>query len=263
MDTYSLPQHYFTRPLNVVLIGVGGNGCEMLRSLVDIHKSLLALGHPGGLKVTVYDGDTVSETNLLRQSFWEADLNKNKASVLVHRYNVFAGLNWTAIEAHFNLDDASVFNTDIVITCTDSGAFRYSLGEEYLDTNGYSLWLDMGNARNTGQVVLGHLSGEPDIPLRLPNVYDLFGLSLLDGDKSKVPTCSAEAALGQQNLFVNRTLTNHASAVLWGLLQNGSINNHGLFMDLDKQSVSPLAIHKDTWQVFGYKTVEESDCSPP
>ena len=52
-------------PINVTLIGAGGNGSQMLSVLARMHISLIQMGHPG-LYVTVFDQDVVERTNIGR-----------------------------------------------------------------------------------------------------------------------------------------------------------------------------------------------------
>ncbi|MBK9165900.1 MAG: hypothetical protein IPM24_00370 [Bryobacterales bacterium] len=48
------------RPVRVAVIGCGGTGCAMAAGLPHLHQSMLVAGHPGGLSVTVMDGDAYS-----------------------------------------------------------------------------------------------------------------------------------------------------------------------------------------------------------
>ena len=91
---FFIPTTLLERPVTVWLLGAGGTGSELLDGLARLHAALLALGHPGGLQVTVWDGDLVSTANLGRQRFWPVDVGHPKATVLVQRLNLFAGLAW-------------------------------------------------------------------------------------------------------------------------------------------------------------------------
>ncbi len=63
------PHLAYTRsPLRVLVVGAGGNGSKLTVGLKNLHGALVALGHPG-LQVGLADGDTVSTSNLVRQSF--------------------------------------------------------------------------------------------------------------------------------------------------------------------------------------------------
>jgi hypothetical protein len=58
-----------------------------------LHQAMRAWGHAYGLEVTLMDGDTVSETNCVRQPFSWSDVGQNKATVLI---NLFWGTKWNA-----------------------------------------------------------------------------------------------------------------------------------------------------------------------
>jgi sulfur-carrier protein adenylyltransferase/sulfurtransferase len=67
---HTIPLHLLQRrAIRVVVIGCGGNGSVMVMGLPYIHQALLLAGHPGGLHVTLIDGDVVSPSNCVRQPF--------------------------------------------------------------------------------------------------------------------------------------------------------------------------------------------------
>lgn len=74
MPALHLPEAWLERPVRTVLIGAGGTGSHLVGALMALDHALRALGHPGGLQVTVYDPDRVSSANLGRQAFWPVDL---------------------------------------------------------------------------------------------------------------------------------------------------------------------------------------------
>ncbi len=76
------------RAVRVLVIGCGGTGSAVLSGLPYLHQAMLALGHPGGLEVTVMDGDRISPVNCVRQPFSEGEVGLFKAVVLVNRLNL-------------------------------------------------------------------------------------------------------------------------------------------------------------------------------
>jgi PRTRC genetic system ThiF family protein len=252
-NVFKLPERFFLKQIRILLIGLGGNGSAYFSALTNIHNALLGLGHTGGLHVTSMDGDDVSQSNLLRQSFWPSDINKNKAVVLTQRHNIYGGLSWDAIDDYFEVGRDEISDYDIVISCVDSGRLRYDLCEWTAQGDLDTLLVDVGNDKDSGVFTIGHLCRDIDVPLRLPNVYDLYGSSLMEGDTSNEPTCSTFEALSQQSLFINKTVVTHSSALLWELLSKGEISYHGGFVDLKKGSVIPLPIDKKNWLIFGYE----------
>ena len=85
-----------THPITVTVVGVGGNGTEVLNALAKMHVSLIELGH-SGLHVQAVDDDIVEQPNIGRQKFSPADLGRYKAEFIITRLNRFYGLNWMAI----------------------------------------------------------------------------------------------------------------------------------------------------------------------
>ena len=67
-----------------VIVGVGGTGSLLAR---DIPKLLIDTPH----RMTIIDGDTVEEKNMVRQSYQKHDINENKALALSKKINTFYG----------------------------------------------------------------------------------------------------------------------------------------------------------------------------
>src|SRR5262249_48632022 len=147
-------QRSHRQSMRILLIGSGGNGSAVFFGLPYLHHALVAWGMTGGLEVTVMDADTVSPTNCVRQPFGSADIGQCKATVLVHRVNLFHGLSWRSEEVYFNKDRqnhmASYDNTiDFVISCVDTRAARKEMHEAFNTKSGpwrhVRYWCDLGN----------------------------------------------------------------------------------------------------------------------
>src|SRR5919109_3691550 len=98
--THSLSAELLRRPVHVLVVGCGGNGSAITAGLPYLHQAMLVHGHPGGVEVTLMDGDIVSPTNCIRQPFSQADIGHSKAVILVSRLNLFWDLNWQAIPSY-------------------------------------------------------------------------------------------------------------------------------------------------------------------
>ena len=90
------------RSVHVVVVGCGGTGSAIASGLPYLHQSMLATGHPGGLDVTLIDGDRISATNCVRQPFSEGEIGLFKSVVLVRRLNLFWNLEWKAVPKHLD-----------------------------------------------------------------------------------------------------------------------------------------------------------------
>jgi PRTRC genetic system ThiF family protein len=252
-----LPEYLLspTHPVTVCLIGCGGTGSQVLTCLARISYSLQGLGHPG-LYVVTYDPDTVSESNVGRQLFSPSDIGRNKALLLTTRVNAFYGTSWQAVPGYFN--EKTGIRCNITLTCTDSVASRLEVDrllKRYTKMGGsresYMMtyyWLDFGNGRDTGQVVLGSLC---DIEQPESTVFETVGrLPLLTGrfnlkkvkEKDSGPSCSHADALREQNLFINSTLAQLGCDMIWEMLTGGMMPYGGFFLNLKTKCTNPMPL---------------------
>jgi PRTRC genetic system ThiF family protein len=263
-----------TNPITVNLIGAGGTGSQMLTSLARMNQAMLALNHPG-LMVNVYDDDTVSPANLGRQLFAESEVGLFKAVALVNRINRFFGTNWKAVTQRFEKE--TVYHSpnggkaNLYISCVDTAVSRFDISELLADfKQGHNYgrekplyWMDLGNSRDTGQVVLATI-GALDQPKskkfapvgNLPFVTDKFKDLLAMADETdNTPSCSLAEALTKQDLFINSTLANMGSSLLWQLFREGVLFNCGFFMNLHEFRTQPIKIDAP---VFEFKTAPKT-----
>ncbi len=223
-----------------------------------LYQSLVARGHPGGLHVTVLDGDAISVTNCVRQPFARSEVGLNKAIVLVNRINLFWGSNWDAVPAHlrtgtfisrgYSCDD---LRAHIVVGCVDTRAARAAIRDAVGKWSTVSYSLDLGNSADSGQFVLGEPMNERNrrSRLRLRTAAELFP-EIVDPtlDDDGQPSCNATAALERQEPFINSTLAQHALALLARLFRYGTLCYHGGFINLSTGIGSRLQIDASLWR---------------
>lgn len=241
------------RPVRVCVIGAGGTGSQVLTGLAQLNMAMLALGHPGGLDVEVWDDDHVSEANVGRQMFFPADVGLPKATVMVNRINMTLGTAWKATVKRFCPSQA--FTADLVVGCVDNRASRKSILETLQESHGTKLWLDIGNNLDSGQVVLGEVQSKHSKEAKtLPHAAELFPEIVDDSldAEDDVPSCSLAESLEKQALFVNRGVALYALNILWQLFRYGEIDHHGVFVNLKTGRSNPIPIDKETWARMGY-----------
>jgi PRTRC genetic system ThiF family protein len=258
MDTHRIHPELLQRQVRVLVIGCGGTGSAVVAGLPYLHQSLIARGHPGGLHVTVMDGDTISLANCVRQPFARSEIGLNKAIVLVNRLNLFWGIKWEAIPAHlkagtfisrnYSGDD---LRAHIVIGCVDTRAARATIRDAVTKWSTVSYWLDLGNNADSGQFILGEPLNERNhrSKLRLRTGGELFP-EIVDPtlDNDGEPSCSAIESLDRQESFVNSTLAHHALALVARLFRYGEISYHGGFVSLGTGAASVLRIDPHYWE---------------
>lgn len=160
-------------PIKTLVVGAGGTGSKVVIGLKNVHQGLLALGFPG-LEVILADGDTVSESNLVRQSFYPSDVGLNKAEVLINRLNLSCGLSWKAYPHEIDSLHGNAYdNPKLVIDCVDTRMARAKIAE---GIHRVVYLISAGNLSSNGQVILGQPRNayNPQKKYRLRTAYELF-----------------------------------------------------------------------------------------
>jgi PRTRC genetic system ThiF family protein len=242
---------WFSRRIIVTVVGCGGTGAQVALGLPYLHQALLADGHPYGLRVFLVDGDTITETNCVRQPFARSEIGLYKAVVLIHRLNLFWGLDWETVP-NFVKSGQDLPDSDFLISCVDTRAARATLARIVsLKSRTFRYWLDAGNTSDRGQFVLGQplRRDRKDRENRLPCVHELFPsiIHARHDQRDRLPACSAAEAIALQEPYLNSTLANHMLALLARFFRHGRINHHGGFINLATGQVSALAVNPSTW----------------
>jgi PRTRC genetic system ThiF family protein len=243
-----------TNPIAVCLIGAGGTGSQVLTGLARMSHSLQQLGH-AGFDITLWDDDTVTDANRGRQLFAESEVGLSKAAALIARTNRFFGTGWQAVEKPFTPETATE-RAAIYISCVDTAAARFGIAEalsqldtgtRHADTPHY--WMDFGNSRDTGQVILSTIAeikqpaSEKFLPVAsLPRVTEEFMELLMRNDEADTPSCSLAESLEKQDLYINSVLAQLGCSLLWQFLRQGLTTHRGVFLNLKDFRSQPLAV---------------------
>jgi PRTRC genetic system ThiF family protein len=213
-------------PIRILLAGVGGTGSRVLIGLRHIHLALLSFDRPG-LEVIALDPDSVSEANLVRQAFYPADVGCSKAAILINRLNLACGLAWQAGQHAVNREVILKLQPQVVLSCVDSRAARAAIHAGVSDRSSrVHYWMDFGNDRDTGQVILGEplnaVNKRSRARLRTaPELFPEIADVRLAEDAG--PSCSARESLERQGLFVNDGVAVLGLNLIGQLLLGGSI----------------------------------------
>lgn len=249
-----------TNPITVNLIGAGGTGSNMLTALARMNHSLIALGHLG-LHLNLYDDDIVTTANQGRQLFADAEIGLPKAVALINRTNRFFGTNWKAVTEQFSTSNLKLFpnqgKANIYISCVDTASARFDIAnvlEGFNSCNNWErnkclYWMDIGNSRHTGQVILSTIGNIPQPHSKLyktvsnlPSVIEEFREQLESQDDNNEPSCSLAEALEKQDLFINSTLANMGASLLWKLFRDGMTQHRGFFLNLAEFRSQPISV---------------------
>lgn len=249
-----------TNPITVNVIGAGGTGSKLITALLEMDHSLIELGH-AGLFVRLWDDDIVTNANLGRQRFSESETGLYKSVALINRVNRCEGTNWKAETKKFEKDSLGRLpenaQATIYITCVDNVQARFGVAEilkelskqrHHRDEPKY--WLDFGNSQNTGQVILSTIgeikqpnSEKYETVASLPFVTDEYGELLRTSEQSDdTPSCSLAEALEKQDLYINPSLVQMGSSLLWNLFRYGMTPYKGFFHNLKDFTTHPIKV---------------------
>lgn len=268
-DRYLLNPYH---PVTVFVIGAGGTGSQVATGLARISVALQALGHPG-LHVTVFDPDTVTEANIGRQLFSGSELGLNKAVALVTRINRFFGFSWEAkgqrypLKASADREEPALAN--IIVTCTDNIRSRMNLWRflkkhrEHTSNNERSpiYWMDFGNARTTGQVLIGNIRGKilqpvsnEYLPVPRMNVITEEEQQRVFGAFERLSNAAAKDGFGLGLSIVQRIVT-----MLGGTIQLKSEKGKGsrFTVEIPMQSAEELPERINKTQIHHNRTLHD------
>lgn len=148
--------HPAGRPFRVIVVGAGGTGGRLIPGMMQVLRR--------GDEVAIVDGDHVEDRNLLRQNFRQRDIGENKAEVMARRY----AREGIQVDAHATMADKDTLTQlqrprspgtgvagTILIGCVDNWRARLAMHNFMSSGGGGSkLWIDAGNERRGGQVLL-------------------------------------------------------------------------------------------------------------
>lgn len=248
-------------PITVSLIGAGGTGSQVMSALGRMNLAMNKLGHPG-LQVVVWDDDVVSEANVGRQLFVDCEIGLSKGAALVNRTNRFFATSWKAMPFRFDKKSISRLNlnysANIFISCVDTVSARFEIAEllkaipikETDSQNKPYYWMDCGNSKNSGQVILSTIGThkQPQSAINepvghLPFITDEFAELLKKSESDdNTPSCSLAEALTKQGLFINTVVANYGCALLYRLFSEAMTPIRGIFLNLEEGRSSPLQV---------------------
>ena len=240
--------------LHLVLVGCGGTGSWLAPAVVRLARAWHEdLGW--SVSVTFVDPDVVEARNTFRQNFCAAEVGMPKAEALAVRYSAAWGVPITARPTPFKSDllHAPSFTTHLLLGCVDNGAARQSL-HEALGGLAYRgtprvWWIDAGNSRAGGQVLVGSARERRD----LRHAFAIPGLctalpspgwqkpELLETTSEEIAgddlDCAALAIQNSQSLTVNQVMAAHVADVL-NRLESGELRTYAQAVNLNAGTVT-------------------------
>jgi PRTRC genetic system ThiF family protein len=254
----------YAREATVVLVGCGGTGGFLAEAVCR-----LLLGRAAQLYLV--DPDRVEAHNVARQAFDRGEVGRFKAQVLAERLARRFGreVGYSVLpydaELHAQVFGKARSRLSLLIGCVDNAGARRAIAAT-LDRGRWSYagpgsgqavwWLDTGNGRNSGQVLLGNatrpeaLRGAfvPGTALcRALPAPSLQRPDLLDAPPEPRPQldCAEAIAAGDQGLTINQVVAGIAASYVEKLLA-GACGWMASYFDLDDGTLRCVPVEPKT-----------------
>ncbi len=226
--------------ISLTLVGCGGTGSWLAPAVARVGK-LLIERFQKDVKLTFVDPDRVEEKNIYRQNFCAAEIGRNKAETLAYRFGLAWGLEIRAVPAEFsNLDWEQLA---VVIGCVDNAAARRSIQEA---AGSRAWWLDAGNTKNGGQVLLGLGGGKradafnlpgycgwlPSPAKQHPELVEATPVEELEPTTQEL-SCAEMALQDSQGLAINQRMAAEAADYLVRMLITKDLRKYATYIDLE------------------------------
>lgn len=238
---------------SVVLVGLGGTGSQWARSLCRIVYDLKRRNkHVPDL--VFIDPDKVEASNVGRQMFTVADVGQFKAEVLAKRFSYSLGLDIQWFNQPFHASAHCRWDS-IICGAVDNHQARQAIAKAD------KLWIDAGNHRQAGQVIIGNTddlerikrnTAEREWPY-LPNAGLLFPELLKPEVAPTVDPAASCAELverGEQHLLINDLIASIAAQYTYKLLNREPIHSFLTYVDGDSLAMRSIPITKDDLDVY-------------
>jgi PRTRC genetic system ThiF family protein len=252
------------------LVGAGGTGSFMAMNLARLAFELKGRGKTP--TIIIVDPDRVETGNIPRSNFCFAEIGQNKAKTLAGRIARAWGIEVGFVKEGFTpallqsvRDDWSVQSSSsnkltFLVGCVDNHPARLQMHEavklyneqRYTSDGARLWWIDGGNGRDTGQVLIGNRldakavceSARKSPILSLLPAPSLQHPELLRRESAKSigrqnqttgerVTCAERIRLGEQSLNVNQRVAVEMSEILSELLLTHTLKRFATYFDLE------------------------------
>lgn len=247
-----------TDRMTVCLVGCGGTGSWLAPAVARICK--LAM-EKFGKRITVgfFDPDQVEEKNCYRQNFCPGEIGRNKADTLAYRYGLAWGIEIYAVMKSFQEIESleTSRGVTLLIGCVDNQIGRKAIQDMAQRTRG-AWWLDCGNTKSYGQVLIGSGDRQPEDPFALkgyctwlplpsqvhPELVEIWDLE----QYPEIPmdlSCADLALLDSQGLAINQRVAAEATDYLVRMLLTRDLRKMATYMDLESGSSRSVYITRE------------------
>jgi len=239
-----------TKNIHLHLVGCGGTGSWLAPAVVRVAK-VLKERFDKEVSVHFYDPDKVEEKNTYRQNFCAAEIGVNKAETLAQRYGLAWGIEIEAVVRKFVSFWPADNELTVIIGCVDNWQARKEIASQqpagHVSNLGkYNIWwLDSGNSRNSGQILLGSISKNQNDPFQLEEICTWLPTPAVDHPElieepeleeaalDENISCAEMALRDSQGLAINQRMAAEAADYLVRMLITKDLHKFATYVDLE------------------------------
>jgi PRTRC genetic system ThiF family protein len=242
------------------IIGNGGNGSYLALHVGRLSYILKERGQEP--EITFIDPDVVENKNIGRQNFCPAERGEYKAITLARRFEEAFGIRAAALPEYFDpaMVNESSGRAIILLGCVDNAPARVKIAEtlrklESRYRTDPAMWLDCGNHRHTGQIIIGtatditNLAGTfplPEVCTALPApsmvMPDLLITDRDEATEKQKMSCAERMLLNDQSPAINSMMADFTAAYLFNLFVYGELKAYRTDVNLRHFSASSYYI---------------------
>lgn len=251
-----IPKEY--TKLRIIQVGAGGTGSFAALAIARLMFELKESGK--AVELLIVDPDQVESGNIPRSNFCSAEMGSFKAQTLAKRITLAWGLECNYAnepfdaELHLKRSGNDYRSLTILIGCVDNHLGRLEMHSAVEQLQGYrsddapnTWWIDGGNGKYSGQVLLGsttkrlkpenHFVGS-SICRSLPAPSLVHPELLTDQEKKTRQTvdllsCPERIRLGDQSLNVNQRIAVEIGEMLTAMFLTRNLRRFATYFDLE------------------------------
>lgn len=243
--------------VQIIQAGGGGNGSFMALHVGRIMSVLNEMGIRAHW--TLADPDSVKEENRGRTNFCDADVGKPKAQILTKRYGHAWGLSCDFLVGDYDESLIAGLDLTVLVGCVDGPEGRRALHQTLMHNERAThdglptvWWLDLGNLRHTGRVLLGSAFGYDGLRGCFTSKTECAALpspalqhrGLLKDESDHLPrdgmSCAERVAANVQSMNINAVMAARASEFLTQLLITKTLKRYAFEENLEVGTTRPL-----------------------
>lgn len=262
------PKDYAT--LRIIQVGAGGTGSFAALAIARLLYELREAGK--AVELLIVDPDVVERGNIPRSNFCAAEIGSFKAQSLAKRITLAWGFECNYAnelfdaEVHLKQSASNYRDLAVIVGCVDNHLARREIHRAVEKLQGYRedevpniWWIDGGNGRSSGQVLIGSHSKrtKPDhhftgtsICKSLPAPSVIHPDLLQPEEKAfvnpEVVSCPDRIRRGEQSLNINQRVAVEIGEMLTGMFLTRSLRRFATYFDLETGTSRSLYCTPDT-----------------